>query len=101
MEHNGVTREMRERIDIMYNREGASVPAIAEAVKLHESSVYRELKRGRTDTFNEMTGRYFYDKRKAAEDAAAAQARKGEKRSSTDGRTLRSGRRKPAVLTAE
>ena len=68
---------------------GRKVGDIADAVGLHEPSVYRELNRGITDKLD-ANGRFEYDIDKAQMDAARARANKGKfKGVGVDGRCKR------------
>lgn len=68
---------------------GMRVPEIAEKVGLHETSIYRELKRGLTSELD-ANGRFVYDIEKARMDAARARANKGRyKGKGADGRSMR------------
>ena len=70
-------------------KDGWKVGDIADAVGLHEVSVYRELNRGRTDELD-ANGRFAYDIDKARLDAARARANKGKyKGAGIDGRCKR------------
>lgn len=76
---------VRREIARLYGA-GIKVPDIAATVGLHETSIYRELKRGRTDKLDEY-GRFMYDIEKARLDAARARANKGKfKGAGIDGR---------------
>ena len=80
---------VRAEIARLYS-DGWKVGDIAEAVGLHETSVYRELNRGMTDRLD-ANGRFAYDMDKARLDAARARARKGKfKGIGIDGRCKRS-----------
>ena len=68
--------EVRMEIARLY-KDGWKVGDIADAVGLHETSVYRELNRGRTDKLD-ANGRFEYDIDKARLDAARARANKGK-----------------------
>lgn len=61
--------EVRMEIARLY-KDGWKVGDIADAVGLHETSVYRELNRGMTDKLD-ANGRFEYDIDKARLDAAA------------------------------
>ena len=68
--------EVRMEIARLY-KDGWKVGDIADAVGLHETSVYRELNRGMTDKLD-ANGRFEYDIDKARLDAARARANKGK-----------------------
>ena len=87
LKYRRMTDDLRCVIAKMY-REGHKVPEIAEAVGLHETSVYRELNRGLTEELDE-NGNFVYDPDKARLDAALAQKNKGRKKLSGDGRCKR------------
>ena len=79
---------VRSEIARLY-RDGRKVGDIADAVGLHETSVYRELNRGMTDKLD-ANGRFEYDIDKARLDAARARANKGRyKGTGVDGRCRR------------
>ncbi len=83
-----VDDEVRMEIARLYN-DGWKVGDIADAVGLHEVSVYRELNRGMTDELD-ANGRFAYDIDKARLDAARARANKGKyKGAGIDGRCKR------------
>ena len=83
-----VDDEVRMEIARLY-KDGWKVGDIADAVGLHEVSVYRELNRGRTDELD-ANGRFAYDIDKARLDAARARANKGKyKGAGIDGRCKR------------
>lgn len=80
--------EVRMEIARLY-KDGWKVGDIADAVGLHETSVYRELNRGMTDKLG-ANGRFEYDIDKARLDAARARANKGKfKGIGVDGRCKR------------
>ena len=80
--------EVRMEISRLY-KDGWKVGDIADAVGLHETSVYRELNRGMTDKLD-ANGRFEYDIDKARLDAARARANKGKfKGIGVDGRCKR------------
>ena len=89
LKYRYVTDESRSIIAKMY-QEGCRVPEIAEAVGLHEASVYRELNRGLTEELDEH-GNFVYDPKKARLDAALARKNKGRKKAIGDGRSKRNG----------
>ena len=83
-----VDDEVRTEIAKLY-KDGWKVGDIADAVGLHEVSVYRELNRGMTDKLD-ANGRFVYDIDKARLDAARARANKGRyKGAGIDGRCKR------------
>ena len=83
--------EVRMEIARLY-KDGWKVGDIADAVGLHETSVYRELNRGMTDKLD-ANGRFEYDIDKARLDAARARANKGKfKGIGVDGRCKRRAR---------
>lgn len=89
LKYKVVDNEARMEIARLYSG-GWKVGDIAEAVGLHETSVYRELNRGMTDRLD-ANGRFAYDIDKARLDAARARARKGKfKGIGIDGRCKRS-----------
>lgn len=80
--------EVRMEIARLY-KDGWKVGDIADAVGMHETSVYRELNRGMTDKLD-ANGRFEYDIDKARLDAACARANKGKfKGVGVDGRCKR------------
>ena len=88
LKYRVVDEEVRAEIARLY-KAGWKVGDIANAVGLHETSVYRELNRGMTDKLDE-NGRFEYDIDKARLDAARARANKGKYRGAgVDGRCKR------------
>lgn len=88
-EYRRMTDDIRCVVAKLY-REGRQVQEIAEAVGLHETSVYRELNRGLTEELDEH-GNFVYDPEKARLDAALARKNKGRKKAIGDGRSKRHG----------
>lgn len=86
-EYRRMTDDIRCVVAKLY-REGRQVQEIAEAVGLHETSVYRELNRGLTEELDEH-GNFIYDPDKARRDAALARKNKGRKKLIGDGRCKR------------
>lgn len=90
-----MTSELRKDIERMYNREGASVETIAAELGTTQPTIYREIRRGRTEEFNQKFERFMYDPEKGALEAARAQLNKGKKMREDDGRAM-NGRKKEA-----
>ena len=88
LKYKVMDEEVRAEIARLY-KDGWKVGDIADAVGLHETSVYRELNRGMTDKLDE-NGRFEYDINNARMDAARARANKGKfKGIGVDGRCKR------------
>ncbi|MBE6910713.1 MAG: helix-turn-helix domain-containing protein [Ruminococcaceae bacterium] len=93
-----MTNGLRTVIDRMYNREDANVETIAAALGTTQQTIYRELRRGRTDEVR--NGRFVYDPKKGETVAAEAQLRKGCKLREDDGR-VNNGRGRSKVFEDE
>lgn len=70
-----LTLERRKRIEKLYNQKGQPVTAIAEELGVHVSTIYRELKRGRTAFYNRY-GLPEYNARAADEHVRATRRRR-------------------------